>query len=217
MDTEEALYAAVGEELRQGNIRQGLWAKALADEGYDEQKAKARYLKLRVRSLRMEVAEALSNEQAKTRVQQQQQKEQAIQSGFQQLEWRAAGLSQLQRARMRIRTVGFWLPFVIVGLLLATLYAKDETTGLVGTISIAVGLGLLAGVLGFVIAEVTRWFMPSQRQLEREEAEIKVTRANLEYARKSWLGRFWTNALNLIIGAIIIVYVIALVVKQFAK
>jgi hypothetical protein len=142
METEEALYAAVGEELRQGNIRQGLWAKALAEEGYDKQKAKARYLKLRVRSLRKEIADAAYHEQARVRAHQEQEKArvrslrkemadaayqkqararahqeqrkaEAIQSGFQQLEWRTLSLSKLQRARGRIRTAWFWPPFVV--------------------------------------------------------------------------------------------------------
>lgn len=216
METEEALYAAVGEELRQGSIRQGLWAKALAEEGYDEQRAKARYLKLRVRSLRKEIADAAYHEQVRARAHQKQQNEQAIQSGFQQLEWRAASLSKLQLARTRIRTVGFWLPFVVASLW-SVLYVKDDSTGLVGAAFSAAGVGLFAGVLGFVIAEVTRWFMPSQRQLEREESDIKESRANLDYAQKSWLVRFATNAWNLLLGLIGIVYVIVLVVKQFAK
>jgi hypothetical protein len=113
METEEALYAAVGEELRQGNIRQGLWAKALAEEGYDKQKAKARYLKLRVRSLRKEMADAAYQKQARARAHQEQRKAEAIQSGFQQLEWRTLSLSKLQRARGRIRTAWFWPPFVV--------------------------------------------------------------------------------------------------------
>ena len=66
-ETEETLYAAVGEEIRRGEIRQGLWAKALSEEGYDEQRARARYLKLRVRSLRKEIAEAAYHEQVRAR------------------------------------------------------------------------------------------------------------------------------------------------------
>lgn len=177
MDTEEALYAAVSEELRQGNIRQGLLAKALAEEGYDEQKAKARYLKLRVRSLRREMAEAVSNEQARIRMHQKQQNEQAVKSEFQRRKRPAADLPQLQRARTRIRTIGFWLPLVVASLWAAP-YVKNESTGLVGAAFLVALVGLLTGVLGFVIGEVTRWFMPTQRKLEREEAQrIKKMKA----------------------------------------
>jgi hypothetical protein len=227
MDTEEALYATVSDELRRGNIRPGLWAKALAEEGYDEQRAKARYLKLRVQSLRKEIAQVVSSEQARVRAHQKQQNEQAIQHqkqqneqaiqlGFQQLGWRADSLSQQQRSRQRIRTVGFWLPFV-VAILWSFLYLKLESKDESIIFALAAFFGLITGLLGFLVAEITRWFMPSQRQLEREEKDIKDTRANLEYAQKSGLGKFATNVFNFLLGLIGLVYVIALVVKQFAK
>ena len=45
---EEQLYAQAAEEVAAGVIRQGLWAKAIAESDGNEAAAKARYIKLRV-------------------------------------------------------------------------------------------------------------------------------------------------------------------------
>ena len=52
---EEQLYAQAAEEVASGQIRQGLWAKAIAETGGDEAAAKAKYLKLRVEIMKAEV------------------------------------------------------------------------------------------------------------------------------------------------------------------
>lgn len=51
---EEQLYAQAAEEVASGQIRQGLWAKAIAEADGDETAAKGRYLKLRVEIMRAE-------------------------------------------------------------------------------------------------------------------------------------------------------------------
>lgn len=51
----ERLYSQVTEEIRGNQISQGLWAKAFADCGGDEQKAKALYMSLRVQMLKSEL------------------------------------------------------------------------------------------------------------------------------------------------------------------
>lgn len=56
---EEALYAQVYVEIEGGDVRQGLWLKALAESDGDELKAKARYAKSRVNSLKDEANLAL--------------------------------------------------------------------------------------------------------------------------------------------------------------
>ena len=58
---EEQLYAQAAEEVAAGVIRQGLWAKAIAESDGDEAAAKARYIKLRVELL---IAEADLTEHA---------------------------------------------------------------------------------------------------------------------------------------------------------
>lgn len=52
---DEVYYEAVALEISSGNIRPGLWVKALAETGYQEHKAKARYIQLRVEVLKGEV------------------------------------------------------------------------------------------------------------------------------------------------------------------
>ncbi len=56
MRKDEPLYDQVAEDLSRGQIRRGLWTKALADTGYDEQKAKAAYIRMRVEDLRSEAS-----------------------------------------------------------------------------------------------------------------------------------------------------------------
>lgn len=52
--TEEALYAEALREIESGQRRDGLWAKAMAESNMDQGKAQAKYIKLRVQSLRDE-------------------------------------------------------------------------------------------------------------------------------------------------------------------
>ena len=52
---EEQLYEWAAEEVAVNNIRPGLMAKALAETDGDETKAAARYIKLRVETMRAEI------------------------------------------------------------------------------------------------------------------------------------------------------------------
>ena len=51
---EEQLYEFAAEEIAANNIRPGLWAKAIAESDGDDAKAKARYIKLRVETMKAE-------------------------------------------------------------------------------------------------------------------------------------------------------------------
>jgi|GEM_PF-3400016 len=51
---EEALYQQVGNEIREGQIRDGLWMKALAESNGDSSKTQALYLKYRIQSIKDE-------------------------------------------------------------------------------------------------------------------------------------------------------------------
>jgi hypothetical protein len=54
---EEWLYEFVATELEQGAMRKGLWAKALAETEFDDPRARALYMKMRVAILKMELKE----------------------------------------------------------------------------------------------------------------------------------------------------------------
>lgn len=56
--TDEVLYATVSREIALGTLREGLWARALADSQFDMATAKAKYISLRVASLKQEMADA---------------------------------------------------------------------------------------------------------------------------------------------------------------
>jgi len=51
---EEKLYELVAKEIKNGIIRDGLWAKALAHCNGDREKAKSLYIQYRIQSLRDE-------------------------------------------------------------------------------------------------------------------------------------------------------------------
>lgn len=55
---EEVLYAQAASEVAEGDIRPGLWAKATAASDGDEQKARARYIGLRVEQLQIQLSAA---------------------------------------------------------------------------------------------------------------------------------------------------------------
>lgn len=66
---EERLYEQVVHELSNGQRRDGLWAKALANSDGAEDKAKGLYIRYRVQSLRdeMEIHDAMNQEELKAR------------------------------------------------------------------------------------------------------------------------------------------------------
>lgn len=101
---------------------------------------------------------------------------------------REACLSQSKQTRTRIRAVGFWLPFIFmfVAMVLDEKFVRD---GMGFSFIIAVA----AGALGFAAAEIVRWLMPSQWQLEREgltreELARKEEREALERKYNPWIG-----------------------------
>lgn len=53
--TEEVLYAEALREIESGMCRDGIWAMAMAESDMDKGKAGARYIKLRVQSLKDEI------------------------------------------------------------------------------------------------------------------------------------------------------------------
>ncbi|WOJ93686.1 hypothetical protein R0135_00620 [Congregibacter variabilis] len=76
---EEALYEQVVNELSQSKKRNGLWAKALADSGGSEDKAKSLYIRYRVQSLKdeSEMAEAIAEQEEHQRRQEEWQRKNA--------------------------------------------------------------------------------------------------------------------------------------------
>jgi hypothetical protein len=52
---EEKIYAQAYAEFERGELRKGLWAKALANSDGDSEKAKSRYLRSRVQSILDEI------------------------------------------------------------------------------------------------------------------------------------------------------------------
>lgn len=62
--TDEILYEFVATEIANSILKQGLWAKALSDNNWDEPKAKALYVKMRVSQLRGELLAEVKQREA---------------------------------------------------------------------------------------------------------------------------------------------------------
>lgn len=62
LETEERLYEQVASEIISGEIRQGHWLKAFAENDGNEARAKAAYSKMRVAQLARDLEEALLRE-----------------------------------------------------------------------------------------------------------------------------------------------------------
>lgn len=63
---EEVLYAEAMREIESGVRRDGIWAMAMAEANMDQSKAAAKYLKLRVQSLKDEIDMAQKAANART-------------------------------------------------------------------------------------------------------------------------------------------------------
>ena len=55
------LYAEIANELDSGFLRDGIWAKALAESGFDESKARTLYMRMAVKALAKEQQAAMEN------------------------------------------------------------------------------------------------------------------------------------------------------------
>jgi uncharacterized protein YoaH (UPF0181 family) len=76
---EELLYEYVASELEQGDLRKGLWTKALAESSFNDGAAKAKYVLMRVDSLRAEME--IVRPQLKQRDAAQEQLQELLESG----------------------------------------------------------------------------------------------------------------------------------------
>jgi hypothetical protein len=62
---EDAFYEKIANEIRNGEVNQGLWLKATVESGGSEFHAKALYVKLRVKQLERELVESQEYEARK--------------------------------------------------------------------------------------------------------------------------------------------------------
>lgn len=67
---DEKLFLAVHDELAKSKVNQGLWVKALSKSNGDENQAKAKYIKLRVQSMKDDMNIKRASEEVISSVQQ---------------------------------------------------------------------------------------------------------------------------------------------------
>jgi hypothetical protein len=64
MDSDQKYFDQVAEELAARNLNPGIWARALAESGGDEARARAAYIRLRAQELKGKDAESKKGERS---------------------------------------------------------------------------------------------------------------------------------------------------------
>lgn len=223
MASDESLYEKVAEEIQRGEIRTGLWAKALAEADYDEAKAKARYLKLRVSSLKDEIASENMRERHNARSIQSQEAKRTERDRKRAFDERAGNLSHqesaltdLRQSRLRIQNIFFWSAFAL-GVIASVGGLLNEKAGLGAILIISLGAGFLCGFVGFGMSIIARWFIPSQRHLSKEEARIKAEKEKLEQEQLSAFGRLTSVIIQAIVVLALSAFLIGQAIEKFGK
>lgn len=218
MVADESFYEHVAQELRKGEVRQGLWAKSLASTEYDQQRAKALYIRLRAEAIKQELAEAARASRQQVTAFKRALDAHRKDERLAELDSAKAALAPLVRHRTSLRRWGFWGGFCMSALGLLTLFwtwRSTEGSGgwsfddlLFGGLFVS-GAALLGGFLGYVLAELLRHMMPGQWKLERSELRISQERDRLNVGL--WMRTLRAAA----IGTVFIAWLVYLVLKHF--
>lgn len=108
---DEHLYAQIAEEMESGNLDKGIWTKALAQNEFDDAKAKADYVEVRVAQLKEALAvqaEEEATRAAEERAETERSREEAV---------KAAAADAIQNYRKKVHQRGdvwIWAAGVIL-------------------------------------------------------------------------------------------------------
>lgn len=161
-------YKQVEKEIREGKYEEGMRTRAIAEASGDENKARALYIKFRVRSLKREAANLMRKE-----------KEEEEQERLAELNIQLENLSPVARRRKIIRIVGVSGGFgigIVVGIIL--IVSLQVPTGIEDLLLEVLSFGGLGACLGYVSADVVRGFMPSQcrlSEIEKQKKYLKIS------------------------------------------
>ncbi len=174
MDDETA-YAIVDQEIQQGEFRRGLWTKALALNAYDENRAKAYYVKRRVKEIKADVrhqqSENLKEERESAQLEgKRERKRIAARIGR-----KKAELIPLERQHARKRLRWLALGTLISAGLSAVVLVTSEVYNKEFIVA-AVLFSVLAGLVAYHVAE-TR---PEQVRLKSDLEQLKEEEAALK-------------------------------------
>ena len=130
---EEGLYELAAAEIAADKFRPGLWAKAIAEADGDDAKARARYIKLRVETLKAEAelnsfAEEEAARTAEATRAAQASRAQAAAEAERMKKWREensvpAKTSRQEEVDMVFMIVGLTLGLLLIGVLLAAFFS----------------------------------------------------------------------------------------------
>ena len=172
MDNEEELYRIVVEEIERGDIRKGLWGKALSEEENDHDRAKAKYIELRVNTLCNERKEIVNSEKQKDQQGESYQAQQDYIDRVNDIESRLYNIKKLQQIRTEVRILGFILPFIFITIM--SYFALSQFETFPEKLLVSVSFSFFAGTTGFLLVEIYRWCTLSQHDLEQEEKNIEI-------------------------------------------
>lgn len=189
-------YEVVSEEVQNGQIRPGLWAKAIAETSGDQEKAKALYLKLRVLELKAQILETKRIQENQQREREDEERErQRIEAENRanqehQEEVRRAHELEVKERRLRkfkeTRQALQFLSVIFAGpgaMLIGVFLGLDIYKTLI--------LGLLGTVIGFGAVTIALNLLPKQRHYIQEAARIEQERERLgikSSTEEGWIG-----------------------------
>jgi len=117
---EEQLYEAAANEVASGQIRQGIWAQAIAETDGNEAAAKARYLKLRVEIMKAEAdVMTYATEQATKASRESEESHSDADTESKMEPTPQASEGSAMSDAMIFLTVGLWLAIMIIAIALA--------------------------------------------------------------------------------------------------
>lgn len=163
MTSDDLYYRQVEQELREGKFEPGLGAKALAEANGDEGKARALYIRLRVKSLKTEAA--AGNRRAIDHEEQQRLSD---------LTDEAASLDSVARyERKRIVLYGLVIGLIIGGIA-AVRGIIEDAPGLFEGLGVVLVCGASGAVLGYILANNVST-NARLRQIKRETRYVRMS------------------------------------------
>lgn len=202
-EPDEAYYAAALKELEGGEVRQGLWAKALSESAMDEKKAKAAYIRLRAGILKKErprlVEEQQQAEQFKRQAEQLEREQQRRAEQFKVLEEReqelrrqwagiAADYNTLTGSEGRLTLLVVILSFLLLAILvsvsvLMTNYSSAAVVWIIVSTFLALlcvwGLASRSPMQAKITPQRRREVYATHESIQSQLAKIREQRAKL--------------------------------------
>jgi len=161
MKESDDYFKQVEQEIREGKFQEGLRARVIAETDGNEKKARALYIKLRIKSLKAERADAIRKAER--------QKEE---DRLAELDTELENLVPLVRRRKTFRIIGLIVGFTI-GMVFGIVFFILNIIVIENALPILFFGVMGTTCLGYFVADIILSFIPSQCHLDEIEKERK--------------------------------------------